>query len=102
MKLGKNQLALLLIIEQATRQVAGLDEPIGRVFVWEDSIQYYDLTGQLTSFYMMTRDLKSLESLVSRGLIRQSQPGYHEIYTITDAGRRTLDDLRARAKGERS
>lgn len=91
-KLGKNQLALLLIVEQVTK-LAG--EDVGRVFVWEESIQYRGLDGELTSFYMMTRDLRSLEALRERGLVSKRRIDFQYAYTITEAGRIEVERLRA-------
>lgn len=95
MRLGKNQLALLLIVEQSTRQVGG--ERAGVTFTWERSIRYRNLAGQSDTFFMMTRDLKSLRSLADRSLVDVRTSGYSELYTITDAGRRLLARLRADA-----
>lgn len=90
-KLGKNQTALLLIIEQVPKLNG---EDIGRMFVWEESIQYRGADGELTSFYMMPRDLKSLAALCDRGLIRKRRTGYSDIFTVTEAGRIEVERLR--------
>ncbi len=95
-KLGKTQLALLLIVDQATRDVKGYDEPVGMVFVWEGSIRYIGVDGELTTFFMETRDLKSLTRLCELGLVRKRGKDYTKFYTITEAGRIMVEELRAK------
>jgi hypothetical protein len=95
-KLGKTQLALLLIVDQATRTFEGFDELAGKVFLWEESISYVQLDGELGSLFMMTRDLKSLARLCELGLVRKRSKGYTDFYTITEAGRAKVEELRAK------
>lgn len=96
MRLGKNQLALLLIVEQSTREVAG--ELVGVMFTHEQSLRYTRLDGESDTFFMMTRDLRSLDRLVDRGLVRRHPIAYSHYHTITDAGRKTLTELRTQAR----
>lgn len=95
--IGKNQLALLLIVDQSTREIAG--GRVGRTFTVKKSIRYTRLDGESDTFFMMTRDLRSLERLVRRGLIRrhQSPDNYGEYYTVTDSGRAEIRRLAERA-----
>lgn len=91
-ELGKNQLALLLIVDQSTRRVGG--EAAGAMFLYEESIRYTGIDGEPAQFFMMTRDLKSLQSLCDRGLIRKTTIGYSSYYTITEDGRIEVERLR--------
>ncbi len=95
-KLGKTQLALLLIVDQATHIQKGCDEPVGRVFTHEESIRYIEIDGEWESFFMMTRDLKSLTRLCELGLVRERVKGYSKFYTITEDGRIMVEELRAK------
>lgn len=92
MRLGRSQLALLLIVEQCTRTVSGVT--VGRAFVWEESITYAGLNGELTSFFMMKKDLRSLRRLAELELVEVTRSRYTDIYAVTDAGRRVLAQLR--------
>jgi len=87
-RLGKNQIALLLIIDEATVLHHG------RAFTWEESIRYINATGAPDSFFMMASDLRSVSTLVERGLVECSTSGYTSIYTTTDRGRRVVSKLR--------
>lgn len=90
MRLGKSQLALLLIVDQSGEH--------GRVFSWEESIFYQDVDGTSQSYYVMTSDLKVLSRLADRGLLEPDSVGYSRRYTITDAGRRAINARREWSK----
>jgi hypothetical protein len=93
MRLGKTQLALLLIIDQATRKTS-TGELVGRGFVWEESIRYTRLDGAHDDIYMMRQDLRSLDRLVTLGFVDRRVSGYSAMYTVTDSGRRQLAKMR--------
>lgn len=98
-KLGKNQLAILLIIDQLT--VFGADGELKKfaVFMWEETHRYTDLTGERVEFFMMGRDLKSVESLVEKGLVDRPRGSRVEnAYVITETGRILVEKLRAEAE----
>lgn len=103
MKLGKNQTALLLIIEQCTREVRETGVYTGRAFAFEESITYTRVDGTIDTFFMMTRDLKSLARLAELGLIKEhgSDKSCHVYYTITDSGRAMVARLRDAASVSR-
>jgi hypothetical protein len=94
LRLGKSQLALLLIVDQSTRVVAGCKDLVGCVFMWEESIRYIRLDGEVDSFFMMRGDLKSLDRLCEQGLVQKRTSS--NIYTITDTGRAEIEKRRTR------